>query len=339
VNFWSDLMELCNFDKPQTLFAHAKLNLRLKVLGRRPDGYHLLSMLNVLSTLRDIVTLQITEKNLISLEVVPLPNSLGPITIDAPAEHNLVVRAWRAFWSEFANSEPPFGVRIRLEKAIPVGAGLGGGSSDAGAVLRFLTRSFSVGIQERIKISTSEFDRRVMRVALSLGADVPYAYFGGIAWVSGVGEIVAPLNGFRGFKQRVLISIPRVSVATGELYSFFRDQYPEISLFSAEAALGVDTALSALVDRGLDGAELVRLYPELICNDFEGSIICFRPEVGELLTLARESLPGVSSITGSGSAIFSIVTDSVDVLRYREVAAQLGAQVWDGWMGVCDVGE
>lgn len=329
---WSDLKCLCNFDKPQTLIAPAKLNLRLKVLGRRPDGYHLLSMLNVLSTLSDRLTVTITEDNLLSFEVLPKSDSLGPITIDAPVEDNLVVRAWRAFWGEFTNSEPPFGVSISLEKGIPVGAGLGGGSSDAAALLRFLTLSYGAVIRERLNISLSEFNTRVLQVALSLGADVPYAYFGGVAWVSGVGERVVPLKGFRGFSQRVLISIPKVSVPTVELYKLFRERYPDLSLFSAEAALGVDTVLSALVDSGLDGAGLKKNYREVICNDFEGVIVDFRPEVGELLNLARGSLEGISAITGSGSAIFSIVSDSVDVPRFRELAAQLGARVWDGWI-------
>jgi 4-diphosphocytidyl-2-C-methyl-D-erythritol kinase len=290
-------------------------------------------MLNVLSTLRDILTVTVTDDSSVSLEIVPKCDRLESVTIDVPVEDNLVVRAWRAFWREFTGVEPEFGAHFRLEKAIPVGAGLGGGSSDAAALLRFITHSYGSVIRERLNISPAEFDSRILRVALSLGADLPYAFIGGVAWVRGVGEQVVPLSGFKGFKQRVLISIPRVSVSTADLYRLFREQYPEISIFSNEAALGIDTAFSELVASGLDGARLVKCYNEVICNDFEGVIVGFYPEVGELLSLARLSLAGVSSITGSGSAIFSLVSDSFDVSQYIALAARLGAQVSEGWIG------
>ena len=108
--------------------APAKVNLRLKVLGRRPDGYHLLSMLNCSTSLSDTVRISFHRDEVCSVEISP------HAAIPANSGENLVSKAWRYFWREFEISEPGFGFRCEIEKRIPIGGGLGGGSSDAGAM-------------------------------------------------------------------------------------------------------------------------------------------------------------------------------------------------------------
>ena len=156
--------------------APAKLTLSLRVTGRRDDGYHLLDA--------EMVTLDLSDTLLFGpgegVELVPLVQT-------APFEPTLITSALAAV------DRKAF---VRLEKRIPVGAGLGGGSADAAAVLRW------AGCSD-------------VAVALSLGADVPFCLAGGRARVSGVGEIVEPLP----FERRVYTLLtPPVAVSTAAVY-------------------------------------------------------------------------------------------------------------------------
>jgi 4-diphosphocytidyl-2-C-methyl-D-erythritol kinase len=144
-------------DRPVVLTAHAKLTVSLRVTGVRPDGYHLLDAEMVSLDLADLLTLTPGD----GLEVVP-PEGGAPVPADAD---NLVSRALRLTGRR---------AHVRLEKRIPAGAGLGGGSADAAAVLRW------AGVSD-------------LEVAARLGADVPFCLVGGRARVRGIGEQVEPL--------------------------------------------------------------------------------------------------------------------------------------------------
>jgi 4-diphosphocytidyl-2-C-methyl-D-erythritol kinase len=270
-------------------FAPAKINLRLKVTGRRDDGYHLLSMLNVSASLGDDLKLRLKHDLGVDLEVSPAGAIKGATT------NNLIVKAWNGFWEEFALDGAPCGLSVKLDKRIPIGGGLGGGSSDAGAVLRFLRDVFSRDIQDKLGISLELFEQRMTRVALKVGADVPYAYCGGNCWVGGIGESVARVLVDKAPANGVFIVMPPVSVPTIEFYSFYRKMRPVIEPFR-------DLVMEELV-RGESPSSL----NALIENDFEPEIVKFRPEVGEALRLARKFFPQTSSITGSGAAIFSLI--------------------------------
>jgi 4-diphosphocytidyl-2-C-methyl-D-erythritol kinase len=157
--------------------APAKLTLSLRVTGRRDDGYHLLDA--------EMVTLDLSDTLLFGpgsgIELVPLAPS-------PPFEPTLITRALEAVDQE---------AFVRLEKRIPVGAGLGGGSADAAAVLRW------AGCSD-------------VAVALALGADVPFCLVGGRARVTGVGEVVEPLA----FERRVFTLLtPPVAVSTAAVYA------------------------------------------------------------------------------------------------------------------------
>jgi 4-diphosphocytidyl-2-C-methyl-D-erythritol kinase len=287
------LLELFNsvsIGSDYTLAAPAKVNLRLKVLGRRPDGYHLLSMLNVLISLADEVRVRLTPKPGFDLRAEP--NTAIPGTV----LDNSVAQAWSGFWSEFSEAGAPCGASVVVIKRIPIGAGLGGGSSDAAAMLRFLAETFGATVCRLLGLTESEFDTRIMKVALAVGADVPYAYRAGICWVTGIGEQITQLATLAPWAGDVLITMPRVSVPTVEFYRFFREKYPAL------------TETTDLVMERIACGDATCSLVDLIGNDFESAVAAFRPEIDHALSLVRQHYPETTSLTGSGSAIFSLVT-------------------------------
>ncbi len=179
---------------PLTVPAPAKLNLFLHVTGRRPDGYHTIESLMVLLDFGDTLTLSPREDGAIIL-AHPLPG--------VPVESDLVFRAARLLQTETGCSR---GVTIGLEKHIPMGAGLGGGSSDAASVLLALNRLWE------LRLSRTE----LMRLGLRLGADVPFFLFGRNAHVTGIGEILRAVTVPR---VAFLILVPPVHVATAGIFA------------------------------------------------------------------------------------------------------------------------
>ncbi len=152
-----------------TMRAPAKLNLSLEVLGRRPDGYHDLHTIFQAVTLYDV------------LEVLPAADIELVVDGEAPrGEDNLVLQAAEAI----SHHAPAQGARLRLQKRIPSGAGLGGGSSDAAAALVLLNRHWETGL---IRSELAELAR-------SLGADVPFFLWGGVALGTGRGDVIRPLE-------------------------------------------------------------------------------------------------------------------------------------------------
>ncbi len=155
-----------------TVDAPAKINLALHVCGRRPDGYHLLDSLVVFTGIGDRITASLSDG--LRLEVGG-PNGAAL----ANESNNLVLRAAR-FLLETTNSEA--GAHIRLEKNLPVAAGIGGGSSDAAATLRACANLWSV---DPAQVSNVD-------LANSLGADIPVCFFRKAAFMAGIGEAITP---------------------------------------------------------------------------------------------------------------------------------------------------
>ena len=177
-------------------FAPAKVNLFLDVLNKRADGYHDLG--TVFQTL-DMGDFLSAEKN-----------SSGEITLsynvsqDYPVEKDLVFRAAKLLQEETGVS---FGVSLYLEKLMPLGAGLGGGSADAAAALRLLNRIWET------KLSGEELEK----LGAKLGADVPFLVQGGTAFAEGIGEILTPTS--VEFPKAVLVATPHCAVPTKDAYA------------------------------------------------------------------------------------------------------------------------
>ena len=299
-------MKTCNIDSsthgtiieslPARLFAEesvfqapAKINVRLKVLGRRADGYHLLSMLNVSVSLYDSLRLRLSRETGVVVTLDP------PAVLDVASKDNLVARAFNSFWSELGFDSAPMGLSVHLTKRIPIGAGLGGGSSDAGAVFRFLEGELGPVLQRDAGLSSEALRALVMRAASRVGADVPYAYRGGACWVTGVGDVVESLAPGVGWTGEVLIVVPAATVSTAVFYNFYRERVPHVPEVT-------DEEMSRFARGGGAG-----LPVELIENDFESAVSVLCPEVGRALERARAFFPATTSLTGSGAAIFSLV--------------------------------
>ena len=178
------------------VLAPAKINLGLRIVGRREDGYHLLESLFVPIDLADRVAIEPRETGDLEFH---LESDAPGVPVDGS---NLAARAARAFLGA-AGIEA--GLRLVLEKQIPVGAGLGGGSSDAAAVLRGLARIYPDAI--------SPLELRDL--ALRLGADVPYFLDPKPALVTGIGEEIEPLPGIPAFS--LLLVYPGVPLATSDV--------------------------------------------------------------------------------------------------------------------------
>ncbi|MFH1609315.1 MAG: 4-(cytidine 5'-diphospho)-2-C-methyl-D-erythritol kinase, partial [Candidatus Bipolaricaulota bacterium] len=200
------------------VLAYAKLNLVLRVVGRRADGYHELESVVTAVDLADEITLTVGGQG---------------VTLDAPAElgppeRNLALRAARAL---LTRDEP--GVRITLRKRIPVGAGLGGGSSDAAAVL--------VGLNKLLGLGRSVTELQV--VGAGIGADVPFFLGGSPAWIEGIGDRVTPVE--VPLPEAFLILVPSFRCPTPDVYRAFDD-------------LGLPLSLPGLLPKHLSTAETQR---------------------------------------------------------------------------------
>jgi 4-diphosphocytidyl-2-C-methyl-D-erythritol kinase len=238
-----------------TVPAPAKLNLFLHVTGRRADGRHSLETLLVPLDHGDTVTLALRDD--------------GAIVRDSgwqevPAEHDLAVRAARALKSATGCR---LGVDITVTKRIPVGGGLGGGSSDAASVLLALNRLWGIHLPRTM----------LMEIGLALGADVPFFVFGDPAFASGIGEILRPVTYPATW---VAIIAPSVSVSTASIFAA-----PELTR---------DTP-SAKIDVFSEG------YGR---NDLQSAAIARHPEIGVALAELRKRSPH-ARMTGSGSSVFA----------------------------------
>ncbi|MGI6452640.1 MAG: 4-(cytidine 5'-diphospho)-2-C-methyl-D-erythritol kinase [Syntrophomonadaceae bacterium] len=185
---------------PIIVEAPAKVNFFLNVTGKRPDGYHELQT----------VMHQVELKDLITLEVLPSGIEIESDSREIPLnETNLAYKAAKAF---FGLCNLSCGVRITIEKNIPVGAGLAGGSTDAAAVLKGLSRLFPTAVR----------DMALPSIAASIGSDVPFCLLGGSALAKGRGEILFTLKHI--IFSHILLVKPPFAVSTAETYQRLDNQ-------------------------------------------------------------------------------------------------------------------
>jgi len=242
--------------------APAKLNLFLHVVGRRRDGYHLLQSVFTLIDRSDRLRFRIRDDGLVR-RVNEVPG-LAP-------EDDLAVRA--ALLLQEA-SGIRLGADIELDKVIPVGAGLGGGSSDAATVLLVLNRLWATG-----------FEREALgEIGASLGADIPFFIFGRSAWVEGIGERLAPV---RVPLRWYVVLTPPLQVSTAAVF--------------AAAELTRDTEPLKMEDFSAQNCTFASR--ESFRNDLEAVVTARYPEVREHLEWLRQH--GSARMTGSGGCVFA----------------------------------
>jgi 4-diphosphocytidyl-2-C-methyl-D-erythritol kinase len=255
--------------------APAKVNLTLRVLGRRPDGYHELESLVVFAAVGDALTFA-PGKNL-TLEVRgPTAAAAGDLT------DNLVLKAARALAQRIEGLEVG---RFSLSKRLPVAAGLGGGSTDAAAALRLLARHNRIALD----------DARLMAAARATGADVPVCLDPRPRVMRGIGELLSPPLSLPGLPA--LLINPRVSVATKDVFAALNApplaQHRSSASEDAEWSGGNKQALIAFVARR--------------GNDLEPPAISLHPAIAQALAALR-ALAGcrLARMSGSGASCFGL---------------------------------
>ena len=270
----------------QTLELHspAKLNLFLHIIGRRSDGYHLLQSVFQLIDWCDIVTLKLIPQNEVR-RIDPIPG-LVP-------EQDLVVRAANLL-KDFCRIQT--GVEIGLQKNIPMGAGLGGGSSDAATTLIGLNALWDL-----------KLDKQTLRsLGLKIGADVPFFIFGKNAFVEGIGEQIQEVSLET---QDFLVIFPNQGIATASIF-----QDPKLT--RDHAPITIDGFLAS---------------PQLKqSNDCQAVAVRICPEVKQALDWISQAVPGSEPrMSGSGSSVFAVLDPKTDSAKLQNLLQTLPK----GWVG------
>ncbi|MBI4237925.1 MAG: 4-(cytidine 5'-diphospho)-2-C-methyl-D-erythritol kinase [Deltaproteobacteria bacterium] len=274
-----------------TVFSPAKVNLRLAVVGRRTDGYHWLDMLMVPLAFGDEMQIAVDSAK----AGIEFESNCGEIPQD---EHNLCVRAAQLMQRTAHRNDR---VRIQLDKRIPVGAGLGGGSSNAAAVIATLNRLWALQLSETDLAS----------LGVQLGADVPFFCFGRPAWVRGIGEIVHCINDF--LELPILLVNPRCGVVTSTIFRSFAQSHP----FQL-TPVPPDASVRPLLRSVSEVAAQLR-------NDLEAVTTQQLPVVREM-RWALDAAGAVGTLmSGSGSTVFGLFNS--EEARDR-AAAELAPRGW-----------
>jgi len=257
-----------------TVRANAKINLSLDIVGKRDDDYHLLESVMQSVSLSDVVT-------------VKLGGDEGEITVATGSEciaddhTNTAYRAAKEFFEYTQIANP--GVNIRIKKAIPVGAGLAGGSADAAAVIIALDDMLNTRLETE----------QLCDIAEKVGADVPFCVTGGTMLARGTGNILSPLPDLP--HCHILICKPEISVSTAAAYRTIDEQ-----------GLACSAECSEDISEAVCGSDLAAVSKHLR-NIFEKAMDI--PEVAQIKeTMIRAGALG-ACMTGSGSAVFGIFDD------------------------------
>jgi len=267
-----------------TLRPPAKINLMLKVGPLLPTGFH------------DVRTVMQTIA--LSDTIVMTPRS-GPfaLAVRAPGvtatPDNLVWRAASSLWRAAGRAGDPRGVHVKLEKAIPVGAGLGGGSADAAAALVGLNTVWDIRLSPRA----------LTRLAAELGADVPFFLVGGTALGLGRGDDVYPLEDAA--RLGVVAIKPAFGVSTADAYGWL----------DADRAAGLDAGGRQPADLPLGWVS----GPLAMGNDLEAPVVRRHPAVGEAIDACLRAGALGAAMSGSGSAIFAVFSEAAAARAVRQL--------------------
>lgn len=287
--------------------AFAKINLSLRVLGTRPDGYH---------------ELQTIYQSIGFCDTLVIRRARGRfrLTCDdrqVPVDRrNLVWRAADAVWTAAGRRGRPHGVAVHLVKRIPIEAGLGGGSSDAAAALRAFARLWRVD------------SRKLGAIASELGADVPYFLEGGTVLGRGRGDILFPLPDEK--PAWVTLIVPSFGVSTTDAYKWWDQRRSSLDRStgsrSSRAPSGDDklrtTGESSSLAPGLSKGERV--------NDLQPVVAERHPEISRLVAALRGAGARNAAMSGSGSAVFGLFARRSDASRAGNI---LAARAWRVLLG------
>jgi len=268
------------------LRSRAKLNLVLRITGRRDDGYHLLDTLFHTLDLHDDVAV-VRRAQGVSIAVTAEHRGLM-----VPAdERNLAVKAVRALL-QAAGGERSAGLHVQLHKRIPNGGGLGGGSSNAACVLRMANQLLGAPLDHDA----------LAAIAVQLGADVPFFLRGGSQWGRGIGDQLEPVE-VAG--RHFVLVLPPYGCNTAEVY---KNHAARLA-----ASVAGDTVPANTVPGNRDAAMGIGY-----CNELESAAEQLRPELGRLRRAIADAGHANVRMSGSGSTLFVAVDDAGQATRCRE---------------------
>lgn len=256
--------------------SHAKINIGLRIAGKRPDGYHNLESIFQEISLHDEISFRKTEKELL-------------VTCDHPDvpldEKNLCMRTFGLISQKYSLQG---GVEIGIRKKIPPGAGLGGGSSNAATCLKAFNDLFG------LNLSRSE----MLVLASRIGSDVPFFIIGKTALVLGRGEVVIPVS--LNLKYRLLIVFPNIAVPTPAIFKNLA-----LGLTDYKRNVKFEAVISMLTE-----LEHLNRY---FYNDLEPVACRMVPEIQDILNQLRSAGATYASMSGSGSAVYGMFEPSVNL--------------------------
>ena len=270
------------------IHAPAKLNLNLRVTGRRDDGYHLLDSVVVFTGFGDWIELEPAQEDSVAV-TGDFASSVGA------GEDNICFRALAAF----RNHGGVAGCHsITIDKRIPVGAGLGGGSSDAAVILRYLNRTSPAPL----------VDTRLAKAALSLGADVPVCLAGIAQRMQGIGDILTPVEPVP--RGHLVLARADAMLPTADVFRSLRESG------SGEAAPLRMSELSGSV------ADIIAAG-----NDLQAAAMSLSPNIARVLDRLRDGNGVIAAqMSGSGSACFGLFDNCDDAATAAKTLAQDG--IW-----------
>lgn len=256
-----------------SLKALAKINLGLDVVRRREDGYHEVRMIMQTIQLYDRLDIKRTQEPGIQIQT-----NLSFLPVN---ENNLIYKAAKLLMDEFSITD---GVSVKLDKRIPVAAGMAGGSTDAAAMLIGVNRLFSLGLTKR----------ELMERGLQIGADVPYCIMRGTALAEGIGEALSPLPPM--IKCPVLIAKPSISVSTKFVYQNLKLD---------------DTTIHPDIDRLIDDIKAKSLHDIAahMGNVLETVTIPNYPVIDEIKKHMLSNGAVGAMMSGSGPTVFGLFDD------------------------------
>ena len=261
-------------------FPVAKINLGLNVVEKRADGYHNLQTVFYPVPIMD------------ALEIVPMSDGFPSdvdcdlkvtnITIEGDEQRNLVVRAYQLLKADYPDLPR---VHAHLWKGIPTQAGMGGGSSDCGYMIRLLNETFDMGLSSE----------QMQQYAARLGADCAFFIESSACYAEGIGERLQPIDlDLSGWHIGVVR--PDIPVPTKEAFSRIHPHYPALNCRDVVK-------------------QPVETWRDRLTNDFEESVFALHPEIGAVKEQLYKMGATYAAMSGSGSALFGLFKDEPDALR------------------------
>lgn len=312
------------------VLSPAKLNLFLHVIGRRPDGYHLLQSAFAAIDWFDVLHFERRNDGLITRH---------DLTITLP-EQDLITRAAHVLQQTYNTS---YGADISVEKNIPQQAGLGGGSSNAASTLIALNHLWDLHLSHG----------QLHALALQLGADVPFFLHNGPAWVEGIGEKISDLalppatfaipiavvKPVHGVSTQQLFSSPLMTRNTKPAkicdfasFELFSDLYLNSNVNTITPEMQITTSLGNQIKSELNDKQVSGQNPYAVfdfgCNDLQAAAVASQPQIAQALQWLEKFSGGPARMTGSGSAVFAAMRKKTDIFDTLEPSTNLIPSGW-----------